>query len=131
MPKRMSLRELLEPMHPNARPRNGLLSRIGGALARPFQTSYVCPSLMTATAVAYALRGYEPYWSPVTAPDPHYGRNPSSVAYRLYAPTKDGRYPSHGVTLRCIFPDWAARAECDLRNAMGRVRARWHWALNS
>lgn len=120
----MSIRELFKPMHPNARPRNGILSRLGGALARPFQTSYVCPSLMTVTAVAYALRGYEPYWTPVSAPDPHYGRHPSSVCYRIYKSTDDGRYPSHGVALRCIFPDRAIRAECDLRNALGRFRAR-------
>ncbi len=117
------IHEPLKPMHPNARPRNGLLSRVGAALARPFQTSYVCPSLMTATAVAYALRGYEPYWSPVTAPDER-GRCPSSVAYRIYKPTTDGRYPSHGVSLRSIFPRWAVMAECNLRNAYMRWGAR-------
>lgn len=38
-------------LHPNARSRNGLLSSIASALARPRQTKYVCPSLMTASAI--------------------------------------------------------------------------------
>jgi len=78
---------------------------------------------MTVTAVAYAVRGYDVYWSPVGTPDED-GRKPSSVAYRIYAPTPDGWYPSHGVELRSIFPDWAVRAECNARNAMMRVKAR-------
>ncbi len=110
-------------MHGNAKSRNGLLSRLGGALARPWQTSYVCPSLMTLTAVAYALRGYEPYWRPVAAPD-HRGRDPSNVCYRLYKPTPDGRYPSHGVELECIAPRWAVLAECNARNAFMRLHYR-------
>ncbi len=77
---------------------------------------------MTATAVAYALRGYEPYWSPVGTPD-EYGRKPSGVAYRIYMPTPDGRYPSHGVALRAVFPRWAIIAECNARNALMRWRA--------
>lgn len=117
------MHEVFEPMHPATRSRNGLLSRLGGAVARPFQTSYVCPSLMTATAVVYALRGYEPYWDRVGIPDED-GRKPSSVAYRVYKETPDGRYPSHGVGLRCVFPRWMALAECNARNAMMRVKAR-------
>lgn len=117
------MHEILGAMHPNARSRNGLLSRIGGAVARPWQTSYVCPTLMTLTAVAYALRGYEPYWMKVGVPDER-GRDPSNVAYRVYKDTEDGRYPTHGVGLRCIFPDWAVHAECNVRNALMRVKAR-------
>lgn len=115
--------EIVGRLSPYCRSRNGLLSRVGGALARPFQTSYVCPSLMTATAVAYAIRGYEPRWSPVGVPDED-GRKPSSVAYQVYVSTEDGRYPSHGVELRPIFPRWAILAECNARNAMMRVKAR-------
>lgn len=117
------MHELLRPMHPNAKSRNGLLSRLGGAVARPFQTSYVCPSLMTATAVLYALRGYEPYWTKVGVPDER-GRDPSSVAYRVYKATDDGRYPTHGVGLSCIAPRRLVIAECDLRNAVARLRGR-------
>ena len=117
------MHELLRPMHPYAKSRNGLLSRVGGALARPFQTSYVCPSIMTVTAVAYALRGYEPYWTPVGVPDER-GRDPSSVAYRVYKPTADGRYPTHGVGLSTFVPRWAILAECDARNAWMRARGR-------
>lgn len=115
--------ELLRRMHPATRSRNGLLSRLGGALARPFQTSYVCPSIMTATAVAYALRGYEPYWTKVGVPDER-GRDPSSVAYRVYKATEDGRYPTHGVSLSTFVPRAVILAECNLRNALGRLRAR-------
>ncbi len=111
--------DILRPMKDFERSRNGLLSRLGGALARPFQTSYVCPSLMTVTAVAYALRGYEPYWTPVGMPDED-GRKPSSVAYRVFKSTPDGRYPSHGVGLRAAFPRWAIIAECNARNALMR-----------
>lgn len=118
------MHELFSRRHPNAKPRNGLLARLGAAVARPWQTSYVCPSLMTVTAVAYALRGYEPYWIPVTAPTEG-GRNPSSVCYRIYKPTDDGRYPSHGVSLSCIFPRWMVMAECNIRNACGRTLGRW------
>lgn len=115
--------ELFRRMHPAAKSRNGLVSRVGGAVARPFQTSYVCPTLMTLTAVAYALRGYEPYWSKVGVPDER-GRDPSSVAYRLYKSTEDGRYPTHGVELMCIFPRQMVLAECSLRNALGMLAAR-------
>lgn len=104
---------------PYTRSRNGLLSRLGGAVARPWQTSYVCPTLMTLTAVAYALRGYEPYWRPVGTPDED-GRKPSSVAYRVYQETDDGRYPSHGVELRCLFPQRLIHAECNARNWLAR-----------
>ncbi len=117
------MHELLRPMHPSAKSRNGLLSRLGGALARPWQTSYVCPSIMTLTAVAYALRGYEPYWTKVGVPDER-GRDPSSVCYRVYKPTEDGRYPTHGVGLSTFVPRSVILAECNTRNALGRLRGR-------
>lgn len=123
--------DLLRPnLHAPRRSRNGLLSRIGGAIARPWQTGYTCPSLMTLTAVAYALRGYDVYWSPVGTPDED-GRKPSSVAYRIYQPTIDGWYPSHGVELPSIFPGWAIHAECNARNALRLARARLRVLLPS
>jgi hypothetical protein len=118
------MHELFRPMHSTARSRNGLLSRLGGALARPFQTSYVCPSIMTFTAVAYALRGYEPYWTKVGVPDER-GRDPSNVCYRVYKWTEDGRYPTHGVGLSPFVPERLIIAECNARNALARLRGRW------
>jgi len=112
--------ELLKPTRHYARSRNGLLSRLGGALARPWQTSYVCPSLMTVTAVVYALRGYEPYWTKVGVPDDR-GRDPSSLAYRVYKDTPDGRYPTHGVSPNCLFPANIVHAEMNARNAVMRA----------
>jgi len=111
------MHELFRPMHRNARSRNGLLSRLGAAVARPWQTNYVCPSIMTVTAVAYALRGYEPYWDAVRPPDAE-GRRPSGVAYRVYSETSDGRYPSGGVELRAVAPRALILAECRIRNAL-------------
>jgi hypothetical protein len=125
------IQELLKPMHPNARPMNGLLSRVASALARPWQVSYVAPRLRTLDAVAYAIRGYDVYWTPVTfdedPDDP--GRNPSSVCYRIFkaTPATHGeRVPSHGVELSTLFPGWAHKIECDARNAFGRARWRAH-----
>ena len=123
----MNLRDLLRtPLPPHVRPENGLASRLFAALARPSRTGYTSPSLMTATAVLYALRGYDVYWSPVR-PDPIDGRcSPSSVGYRVYRWCEElgERYPSHGVEPMCLFPGLVL-AEHRIRKKVRNVRARF------
>jgi hypothetical protein len=118
------MHEILKTIHPNARPMNGLSTRLDAALARPWQTSYVCPSLMTATAVAYALRGYDVHWTSVTFDEKEVERNPSTVCYRTFRRAHGERFPVGGVALRCLFPRWAVLAECSARNGLARLRGR-------
>ena len=119
--------ELFQPIRPRARAQNGIVTRIAAAMARPWLTSYVCPTLRTIEAVAYAVRGYDVWW---TEPRLVYSdvdgtpeRDPSMLRYLIYDETPDGRYASHGVEPRGFFPDWMVRAECGLRNAMMRRSA--------
>lgn len=117
--------EILRTMHPNARPMNSVLTRVASALARPWQTSYTCPVLMTATAVAYALRGYDVYWTPVSFDEEDEARNPSSVCYRIFKQTPathNERVPSHGCELSCLFPDSVVWAEIKAHTALSRLR---------
>lgn len=121
-------RELFSPIHPNARPMNDVVTRVAAALARPWQTSYVAPSLRTVEALVYALRGYDVYWTPVSFDEKREARNPSSVCYRIFkrtAATHNERVPSHGVELGAIFPGWAYIAECRTRDGVRR----WRWRL--
>jgi hypothetical protein len=123
----MNLRDLFRPIHPNARPMNGLASRLFAALARPSRTSYTAPSLMTATAVLYAIRGYDVYWSPVRPYHHLDGRLvPSSLGYRVYSWCEEleERYPSHGVEPLCLFPDRLVIAEHRFRESLARGLAR-------
>lgn len=119
--------ELLRPIHRNARAMNGLVTRVASALARPWQTGYVAPTLRTLDAVAYAARGYDVYWTPVSFDEEDEARNPSSVCYRIFKQTPathNERVPSHGVELGTLFPGWLHKFECNARNRMMRVKAR-------
>lgn len=117
--------EILRPIHPNARAMNTLSSRIASALARPWQVGYVAPALRTLDAVAYALRGYDVYWTPVSFDEEDEARNPSSVCYRIFKQTPathNERVPSHGVELSSLFPGWAHAAEMKLRWSAAKAR---------
>lgn len=114
---------LLRPMSAYTRPMNGLSTRLFAALARPHQTGYTCPSLMTATAVVYALRGFDVSWTPVGFDTKREERVPSCVTYRCHKVARGERYPSHGVELSCLFPDWMIVAEFKLRGLPWRLRS--------
>lgn len=118
----MSAHELFGPIDPRARAQNGIVARVAAALARPWLTSYVCPTLRTIEAVAYAVRSYDVKWSEprlvYNDVDGYRERDPASLRYVVYEDTDDGRYPSHGVEPRGLFPRWAVLAECNLRNWM-------------
>ena len=120
----MNLKRLFsEPIPTSARPMNGLATRLFSALARPYQTSYTAPSLMTASAVLYALRGYDVSWSTVRF-DTLYGRRcPSDVSFRYYRHGHGERYPSHGRELDCLFPG-LVMTEHRIRAKAGDARAR-------
>lgn len=121
------MNKLFYPIHPNARPMNGLVSRIAGALARPRQTSYVAPTVRTIEALAYAIRGYEVYWTPVSFDEEDPGRIPSSVCYRIFKrtpATHNERVPSHGVELSSVLPDWTHKTEMCVRHWSALARAR-------
>jgi hypothetical protein len=112
-------------VHPNARPMNGLTSRVASALARPWQTSYVAPTLRTIDGVAYALKGYDVHWTPVTLDlGDDVARNPASLVYRIFKRAHGERYHSHGVECASLFPGWAHSAELSLRNAFWRAAFR-------
>lgn len=116
--------ELFEPIHPNARPMNGLFTRICAALAMPYQTSYVAPELRRIDALLYALRGYDVYWTPVSFDEEDVARNPSSVCYRIFKRAHGERYHSHGVELRGVWPGWAHGAVCEARRRSFHLRHR-------
>lgn len=114
-------------LHPNARPMNGLVTRLASALARPWQTGYAAPTLRTLEAVLYALRGYDVYWTPVGFDEADPSRIPSSVCYRIYkaTPATHGeRVPSHGIELGSLFPGSAYHAERWLRDRVQRLLVR-------
>lgn len=115
---------IFEPIHPNAQPMNSFATRLASALARPWQTTYVAPTLRTVDAVVHAVRGYDVYWTPVSFDEEDDARNPSSVCYRIFKRAHGERYPSHGVEVPTLFPGWAHEAECDARNAIWRGVAR-------
>lgn len=121
------MNELFRPMHPNARPMNSLVCRIANALARPWQTSYVAPTVRTIDALVYAARGYDVYWTPVSFDEKDPSRVPSSICYRIFKQTPathNERVPSHGVEIGSIMPGWAHTTEMNVRNLVGRIRVR-------
>jgi hypothetical protein len=122
--------ELFKPIHPRARARHGIVTRVLRALARPRHTSYVCPSLKTVEAVAWAVRGYDVSWSePRVVTSRHNGYesgylDPASLSYAVYPdePPHYGACRSHGVEPRGFVPQWMALAELRLRNWARDVR---------
>lgn len=119
------MHQILRSIHPNAKSMNGLASRVASALARPWQTGYVAPTLRTLDAVAYAIRGYDVYWTPVSFDEEDEARNPSSVCYRIFKQTPathNERVPSHGAELSTLFPGWAHAAEMKVRWGAAKVR---------
>lgn len=112
------LRFLLQPVAPEARARNPLLQRIAAALARPQQTRYTCPTLMTVTALAHALRGYDVEWTaPRLRRDEGETFFDSSRAQHVYYRGNDA-YPSHAAELRCLFPNRVVLAEFHVRGGL-------------
>lgn len=107
----------------HTRSMSSLPSRIAGALAVPWQTSYTAPTLMALSGVAYALRGYEVRWSEPSMRLDHDGgayRDPASISYACFQIQHGERVKTHGVELTCIFPSALVLAEWRLRE---RIRA--------
>ncbi len=96
------------------------------ALAVPWQTSYVCRTLMAVTGVAYALRGFEVRWSlPTMRGDTEAGasRSPAQLVYLCFQEKFRERAPSHSVEISCLFPRSAVLAEYRVRQACSRLAA--------
>jgi hypothetical protein len=102
-------------IHPNARPMNGLFTRLASALAVPWQTSYTAPAARTLDALVHVAKGYDVFWTPVGFDEKDDSREPASVCYRIFKVIKGERITSHAVEVDHTLPTWIYRAEHKLR----------------
>jgi hypothetical protein len=110
---------------------SSLPARVAAALAVPWQTSYVAPTLMALTGVAYALRGYEVLWTRPqmlgdTPADAE--RDPAKIIYSTFAIRHGERTPVGGVELSCVFPRAVVMAEYRARAGAMSMQCRFRAA---
>ncbi len=118
----------------HSRAMSSLPSRIAAALAVPWQTSYVAPTLMALTGVAYAMRGYEVLWTQPrmlgdTPADAE--RDPASIIYSTFGVRHGERTPVGAVGLSCLFPRSAVMAEYRARSWVMSMRCRFRAAARA
>ena len=80
--------------------------------------SYTAPFLMTASMWLLRVRGVDCFWDayyPLMQDESGDRYEPANIVYQ-----PPGR--SHGVEIRCLFPDWMVRAECKVNYWLLRVK---------